>query len=457
MALVTMAPAQNAPAVPAAAPAATQGGSGSMEVPDAAEVMTPDTRPLTGAQQLTFGSPDRPSFLVPRLHFSELVDTNPGITGTDSNPTALTTITGGLELQRRSRTSELSLHYQGGGAFYAKRDEFSAFNQPNSTFQGVGISQHLTFGRWSLLASDEVSYVSAGSSSLGAASGLSLGSVPMTSLAGLNSAFIPAQNRVEQAGSSVSNSVVMEADYLFGPRSAITVTGSYGILHFPDGGLLNSDQKGAAVGYNRTLTAHDTIGVSYGFTAYGYDNFDASVWDHTLYLMYGRRVTGRLSLRLAGGASVVQFRGADPEDSRASWSAEGGLHYALRATDLNVSYSRAINGGSGVDLAANSDVVQGGVTRTIFRRWMASSGVGYSRNMGLRSGLISGLNSSLTYSTLFVNAGVRRQIGRYTGIDITYSFQRQSGVVPCLSCGDEVLRHTIGVGFDWGFRPIRLQ
>jgi hypothetical protein len=156
---------------------------------------------------------------------------------------------------------------------------------------------------------------------------------------------------------------------------------------------------------------------------------------------------------VAGGASVVQFTGAGAEDLRTSWSAESGVHYLLRATDLSLSYSRAVNGGSGVELGANSDVFRGGVSRTIFRRWTASSGVGYSRNVGLSSGL----NSSSTYSTLFVSAGVRRQIGRYTGIDITYSFQRQSGLVSCLSCGDEVLRHTIGVGFDWGFRPIRLQ
>ena len=450
MALVVTAPAQNNAAAPAATgQAATQSSSGTMVVPDAAEVITPDSRPLTGAQELTLGSLSRPSFLVPRLHFSELVDTNPAIAGTDTSFTALSTITGDLELQRRSRNAELDLQYQGGGAFYAKRNDFSALNQPNSVFQGIGVSQHLVFGRWSLLASDEVGYASTGASGLGAASGLSLGSSGMGSLAGLNTSFLPAQNLLAQTGSRLSNSAVLEADYRFGPRSSITVTGNYGILHFPDGSLLDSDQKGVMVGYNRTLTAHDTIGASYGFTEFGYSNFDTSLRDHTFLMLYGRRVTGRLSLRMAGGATVVQYQGSVPAESTVSWHAETGLQYRMRATDVSVSYARAVNGGSGVALGANSDVVQGQISRTILRRWAASTGVGYSRN--------NALNSSFTFSTLSVNAGLRRQIGRYSGIDITYSLQRQSGAVSCLGCGDESLRHVIGVGFDWGFRPIRLQ
>ena len=39
--------------------------------------MAPDTRPLTGAQTLTLGMPEVPSFIVPKLHFAQTVDSNP--------------------------------------------------------------------------------------------------------------------------------------------------------------------------------------------------------------------------------------------------------------------------------------------------------------------------------------------------------------------------------------------
>jgi hypothetical protein len=418
------------------------------------QTMTPDTRPITGAQLLTLGGSGLPSHLSPKLHFGQTFDSNPNTTGADSGISALTSVSGELELQRQSRTQELMVRYSGGGLFYVHQSGNTTQQQPsNSTFQRLGISQRLTVDRWSLLASDEVGYLSAATLGGGMASGLAVlgpaANVGVGSLAGLNPNFLPAQNLVEQVGSEISNSVVLEADYRIGARSSLSVTGNYGLLRSPDGNLIESNQEGVSFGYNHTFTARDTIGISYGFMQFNYPGTGGRLRDHTGQLMYGRRITGRLSLQLAGGGGVTDTSIGGLTQNLFLWNAQASVHYVFRRSDLVASYSRATNSGSGVLLGANSDVVSASVSRTFLRRWLTSTTVGYSRNSALTSGS--------TFSTYFVTSGVRRDIGRYTGVFANYSFQRQTGISSCPTCGNDSVRHTATIGFDWSFRPIRLE
>jgi len=441
----------DAPTAPA--PPLYQPDSAANVAPDqAGGTMTPDTRPLTGAQTLTLGGSGLPSFFVPKLHFAQTVDTNPS-SSPDPEVSTLSSITGELELRRVARDREFTMRYQGGGVFYENGSSIAGLNQRNSTFQRLGLTQKLNSGRWSLFFSDEAAYTSSSTLGGGLNSGAAfLGPASLaggSSLAGLNSTLLPSQNLLTQVGSQISNSAVVETDYHLDRRSTVTVTGNYSILRSPDGNLIGSNQEGVNVGYNRVLTARDTVGISYGFTQFGYQDLDIRMRNHSAQLLYGRRVTGRLSLQVGAGGGITQVHSAVLSQNLTLWHAQANLHYVVHRTDFTASYARSVNSGSGVLLGANSDVVSGGFSRPFLRRWLANTTVGYSRN----SALIAGA----TYSTFSANAGVQRRLGMYSGIFASYLFQRQAGLLLCPGCGDQSLRHMITVGFDWGFRPIRLE
>jgi hypothetical protein len=455
LALALSASAQTKADAPTAPePPLNQPGSAAIVAPDqAGGTMTPDTRPLTGAQTLTLGGSGLPSYFVPKLHFAQTVDTNPGLLSSGSDVSTLSSITGELKLQRVSRDREFTMGYQGGGLFYANGNSVATLNQRHSTFQRLGLTQKLNFGRWSLFLSDEAGYTSNSTFGGGPNSGAAfLGPASFaggSSLAGLNSTLLPSQNLLTQVGSQVSNSAVVETDYHLDRRSTVTVTGNYSILRSPDGNLIGSNQEGVAVGYNRNLTARDTVGISYGFTQFGYQDLDLRMRNHSAQLLYGRRVTGRLSLQVGAGGALTQVHSAVLSQNLTLWNAQANLHYLVHRTEFTASYARSVNSGSGVLLGANSDVVSGGFSRPFLRHWLTNTTVGYSRN--------SALIASDTYSTFFANTGVQRRLGLYSGVFASYIFQRQAGRLLCPGCGDQSLRHIITVGFDLGFRPIRME
>jgi hypothetical protein len=449
LALVAGAAAQNQ----AGAPAAPQPPAANAAPDQAGGNMTPDTRPLTGAQALTLGTLNLPSFLVPKLHFAQTVDSNPNVFVPDSGVGTASNITGELELQRVSRNRLFSMRYQGGGMYYENGSSVAGLNQRNSNFQRLSLTQHFTFGRWSLLLSDEAGYTSSSAFGGGANAGAAvIGPAALAggaNLAGLNPTLEPAQNLLTQVGSQVSNSAVVETDYRLNARSTVTVTGNYGILRSPNGGLVDSNQEGVNFGYNRNLTARDSIGITYGFTQFGYVGTDTRTRNHTAQLLYGHRITGRLSFQVGGGGGITQVHTAVQSQNLTLWNAQANLHYLIHRTDFTASYARSVNSGSGVQLGANSDVVSGGFSRPFLRRWLTSTTVGYSRN----SALIAGD----TYSTFYATSGVQRRLGLYNGVFGSYSFQRQAGLLLCPGCGDQSIRHIFTVGFDLGFRPIRME
>jgi hypothetical protein len=449
--LVAGAAAQNQ----AGAPAAQEPPVANAAPDQAGGKMAPDTRPLTGAQALTLGTQDLPSFLVPKLHFAQTMDSNPNVFVPDSDVGTVSSIAGELELRRVSRNRLFTMRYQGGGMFNAYGSNVAILGGRTSNFQRLGLTQKLDFGRWSLLISDEVVYTSSSAYGGGANAGAAvIGPAALAgggNLAGLNPTLVPAQNLLTQVGSQVSNTAVVETDYRLNARSTVTVTGNYGTLRSPDGNLVESNQEGVILGYNHNLTARDSVGIAYGFTQFWYVGMDSRTRNHTAQLLYGHRITGRLSFQVGAGGGITQVHNAGvPSQNLTLWNAQANLHYLVHHTDFTASFARSVNSGSGVLQGANSDVVSGGFSRPFLRRWLTSTTVGYSRN----SALIAGD----TYSTFYANSGVQRRLGLYNGVFASYSFQRQTGLgVFCPGCADQSNRHIVTVGFDFGFRPIRME
>jgi len=322
----------------------------------------------------------------------------------------------------------------------------------NRTFQAAQIKQSFEFRRWSLNLVDDLTYTAqsvfgySGLSSLGA-SNFTPGTTP-------NQTILSSPSR------QISNTAGCQVNYELNSRSSITFAGDLGLLRFPDGTLLESDQGGFQVGYNHNLNPRDALGISYGFTSIWYP--DPSIApradSHKIQMVYGRKITGRLALRLSGGPQIYHFN--DPilgAVSHPTWMAQGSLAYRFRRAQVELGYRHSLNGGAGVLALVRTDQVEGGFTSQLTRTVSAYVRAGYAHNMNLQE---LATVANLAFDTQFVEAGLKRPLGHNANVVLNYSFQHQSANLSTCElglCGGDLQRHVAELGFEWHLRPILIR
>lgn len=429
------------------------------QIPSSQEAR-PDTRPLTGAQNLTLGSfPTAHCVLVPSIRVTSLLDKN-GLDATNSGKiSSLTNLFGSLAWQRSSRRSQMTLNYAAGGALSNSR------NYPNSVINQLDFTDTLNWRRWALLLSDQLSYLP--ESAFGFSPGVGFGPLGGLGLGGgfpgnptsLQPLLVPNQSILTPHGSRISNAFVTQANYQLSPRSTIVALGSYGILRFLGSGLLDSSDTIFQAGYNYALTRRDTLGVLYRFGAFRYSNFDQAIDDHVVQLAYGRRVTGRLAFQLAAGEGVDRLQGPGQNTrTRTLWNLDGSLHYQFRLTYLALSFDHYVTGGSGVLAGAETSQVQTTVGRSLSRNWQGSFNFGYANNQSLSGARLA--SAAHSFNTWYGSVQFGRQLGHSTAMFFAYNLQLQGGNAPICSrggCGSSLVRHQISVGLSWHPRPIAIR
>ena len=427
---------------------------------DGPQTLIPDTRPLSGAEMLTLGSVGRArSYFLPSFQFTQVGDTNARSTADGSKIDAASIVSGRIALQRVWRRYQLTADYTGGRSLYNNNSTL------NASFHQFGVTQAIAGRRWSLQLSDHFSYLPESSSAtagFGTPSSLfpGLGARLDLSLPNLNPTLTPNQSILTGRAARISNAFVGELLYRSNSRSSYTLTGSYGILHYLDSGFINSSNAIVQVGYNRALTAQDTIAFTYGVSFFWFQGTDAAIDNHVFQIAYGRRVTGRLAFELSGGPQINR-RFLNPgakSDTQANWSLSSSLRYRYPRTELAVNYTRYVTGGAGVLLGAETDEIRMTVARQLSRMWSGSMNAGYAHNAPLR--LVTGGPSASAFNYIHAGFSLDRPLGRYTGIFVHYDLQRQdSATAFCFggTCGRALLRHYFGVGFNWHFRPVEID
>lgn len=402
--------------------------------------VTPDTHTVTGALPFTLGtSGQERSFLAPSFRYAQTMDSN-GFNGAGLQ--AVSSFTGNLELQRVRAKQQMVARYTGGATFYETQSGL------NSTFHQFGISENFQFPRWSLHLSDDFTYTpesSFGYSQLTGAQG-----------SGVGPGFVPSQSILTTGSSRLSNTVLGQVDYILGPRSSLTGVVSYSMLRFPDFSLANSTQENFGFGYNYVLSAKNTLGVSYGLGLLRFGDSSRGINSHSLQVAYGRRITGRMALQVSGGPQISTF--SDPavgSGQFVGWAVQSSIAYHLRPVDLSVSYSHGVGGGGGVLSGATTDQVQAALSRRLTRTISGSLTAGYGHNADLRQ-LRTGL-ASQAFASEFVGINLTRPVGHNASAYLSYNLQHQSANAPVCNgglCGNSLLRHVFGIGFEWHMRPI---
>ena len=452
---------QSAPPIPAyRSPLASAAGNGDDEglVADPNKLI-PDSHALTGAQTFSLGElAAHHSYWQPHVDFTSTGDSN-GLSSTGNTGwTTWSTFAGGIDLHRIGGNSDLSLLYSGGGSI--SNDGSTS----NGIIQNLQFAERLAYRRATVSLLDQFSYLpETGFGSQFGSGGILLGSGSI----GLQPGLLPGQSILTTRGQRLSNSFAPEVDVKLTARTSLTFVGSYSLLHYFDNDFLNYYSAGIKAGYNHDVTRKDTIGVSYGFNAYRYSNFNQSIDDHVVQVSYGRRVTGKLAFQIGAGPEYTSFEtpitsagGTGTTSSSSShlyWSLNTSLTYQLRRTGLGLTYVHGVSGGSGVQAGSIADTVTGSATRQLSRTFSGNWNLSYARNNGLT---VNGPGSTIanqTFSYWSSNAGFTHPVGRTITLALNYLLQYQdSNSAFCVgpTCGSSIVRHEISFSLGWHDHPI---
>lgn len=411
------------------------------EVPEP-PVAANEFSPGSGAQTLGLGFGGKRQLDI-GLSFNQSWDSNAGVVpGSQGDWNPVSAFGGFLELTRESRTNRTLLSYNGNSIVYTDRD-------PSwTTYHNLGFSQNFKVGRWGFTVADNVNYspnspYGGFGSALGGISAFNGSSI-------LKPQYVPNQSILTPTTASYSNSVLGQVEYGLSRRSSWTVTGSYGFLRYPDSGFFNTNQISASTGYNYSLSAKDAISLTYNYNRFGYTEADSDFATQNVQFGYSHLLAGRMSFQASGGIEFIDSSNMGESLNRIRFSGNGSLNYKGARTSLGLSYFAGSTGGSGVLNGAGTQSVEFRLGQEFTRNWTGALSVGYSHN--------SGLFQAQSYDTLYASPGLRRAVTRNLGLTFNYTYQRQLTSSSCVAsaCGT-LARNLLTFGFDYRFRPIRLE
>jgi hypothetical protein len=419
--------------------------------------LNPDTRPLTGVQTPTIGSPElRHSYWIPGVQYGNFVRSTALNQPTSSSWNTTSYVAGNLSVLEAWNRSQLSVNYSGGGSFSTDK------SQGNDYYHQLGLVQAFDWQRWQLSFIDQFSYLPQTQFGFGAATDLATPGVggPLgPPLPGLQTNYQPNQSIFTSIGPRYSNSITTQVVYAVSRRGSVTLSGSYGMLRFAQAGNIETNDSIFSTGYNYALSQKNTIGVLYRFSDYRYIGDPQAINDHVAQLAYGRKITGRLALQLFGGPEVTTFRVPfGSSTNKISGSGGGNLTYALSRSSLSLSYNHGVSGGSGQFTGSNIDQLQGAISHQLSRVWQGNVTFGFARNTSL--GFSNSSQVSQTYDSWFIGGGLSRPLGRTANFTLGYTaYLQNSGLPVCAAgtCGTSYIQHQISLGFQWHTRPLVLR
>ena len=416
-----------------------------------ASPILPDTTPLTGVQNATLGTTEaRHSYWVPGVQLSTSIQSS----GTNSTWFADNYIIGNLSLLKAWARSQFAMNYSGGGYFSTDS------RQGNGDYQQMALSQNFQWNRLTLQFLDQLSYLPESAFGFGGGTNLGIpgvGGSTGPTIPGLGSGSDPNQSIYAALGPRLSNAGVVQTTYEVTRRTSFTASASYAILHFTDPGNVDNNTFTASFGYNYVLNHADTIGLVYHFSNFQFSGQPQAFGDHTFNVAYGRKLTGRLALTIAGGPEYTKFRiPVGTQTSKLAGNANVNVTYRLENGGLMAGYFHGLTGGGGVFTGSTIDMINFEINHRFTRVWSGQFNTGYSIN---RAEGTSTQANSPNYNSWFIGGGVNRPIGRNMNFGVAYNATIGTTVqAGCTggSCTSNQTSNFITVNFQWQSRPLIL-
>ena len=344
------------------------------------------------------------------LNVSELISTGFYNSGTGYT----TNISGDAAYLSGSTTHPFSAIYSGG---------YLAANsgQPNTTYQGLALSQGYQTKNWNFQIQDAVSYLPespvTGLSGIPGVGDLGIDPVPLGPDAGIGI--------LTDYGQRVSNTVTGSASRLFGRHWSAEASGYEDIQRFigtnAQYGIDNSGEGGTG-GVSYHFGTRSILTANYNYSLFNFVGTSYSVTTQSETVDYNRRWTRLFSTDFYAGPQHISSTGPFSGPATTQIAAGASASYNGRNAFYTLSYSRGANNGSGVIEGSFSDNVILAAHRQFGRQWSASGSVSYSRTTSLPE------LELLTYTGDAVSFGVQgvRALGRKLAAYASYTIEDQS-------------------------------
>jgi hypothetical protein len=416
-------------------------------------------QPLSGVQNLSLAPEATRSYWQPHIDAYGSADSNAQETGDGRNWTTWTSGSAGADIYRVTGISNTELSFTSGGMY-------SNGNQGigNGSTEGLSFSEKVSFRRSTLAFFDQASYLPESSFGFGGLGGAGVSGI---TLSAPGMAFTPGQSILTGRGQTLNSTSAVELDELFTPRSSLSLSGGYSLLHYfgSESNLIDYGVVNARVGYNYQITRRDKFAIIYTFGDYRYANSGQSMIAHTMQASYGRVVNQKLVFQVAAGPQAVFSTTAGTlgtggttapliSQTQVLWSLNTNMAYQERRYSFGASYNHGVSGGSGVLVGAQMDTASGFLTRQMSRTFSSGFTGGYSRTDGLSG---TGAASAESYGYWFGGLNLTKPLGPTVGLTASYEVQYQtSNSAACVgpTCGQNILRHMISVGIGWHERPL---
>jgi hypothetical protein len=330
----------------------------------------------------------------------------------NSNIYASTSGGGNLAYLSKNETNPFSIVYAGGFIHSDIPGEGE-----NETYQDLAFSQVLRTKAWVYVLSDALSYLPQ-SPTTGLSGVAGVGDVGVTPVQGIG----PGQDILTDYGRRIGNGLDGSATWQITGRTEMQGSGSWKILRFVGNTNpgLNTTQYAATLGPNYRINALNSVGASAFYSRQSYPEYAGAVIESEgVTFNYSRTWSRSISTTVGAGPETSHGEGFGNFPSRLNASANASITYAGRRIGATLSYSRGVNGGSGVIPGAFSDRVMFGAERPIGRDWSLGLDGSYARSIGLFA------NSGVQADAESVYGGVQLShklteslsvFGSYTGI-----------------------------------------
>ena len=365
-----------------------------------------------------FNLPTHLGTLSYSLTASEMFETGYG--SVDAN----TSFSGNLAYLSSSERAPFSMIYSG-GVFFTTIPGRSR----TETFQNLAASQVYKTKSWVFVASDAFSYQpSAPTSGLSGIAGLGdVGYFPGETGLG------PTQGILTNYATQISNGLSGSAAWQLTPSLDLEGSGNWQVLRFLNSSsALDTDDVGGTFGPNFRIDARNSVGAQASYSHWTYPNYKGfGLETEGVNVSYSRAWTRRLSSMVAFGPERTHgttFTGIPSEPieaipSRWNFAGSANVSYATRTTGFSGSYSRSVNGGSGVLFGSLTDNVAATMNRPINRDWISSFQLGYNHNVGLAP--INGVTPR--FDSVFGSAQVSHRLTETLSLYASYTPTWQKG------------------------------
>lgn len=379
-------------------------------------------------------------------------------TGGGSGTGYSTSLSGDASYSSKSEVRPFSMVYAGGVLLG------NQYGRSATTFQNFVVSQGLVAGNWLFDISDSVSYLPQ-SPTIGLSGIPGVGDLGSQPFQGPSTG--PAGGILTNNSTNISNGLNGSVERRLTSLTSISGNGSWMILRFPDNDGLDNSQILGELALNHRIDVRDTVSGNVSYSTFSYGSaINLTLDTRGINGVFQRVLSRTLNMTVSAGPQWITSSNSALIPSRLTVATDASLVYSKRFTNAGLSYSRGVNGGSGVQPGALSDTFTASLSRTYGRDWMASLTANYTRTSALLqpAALVNapGLGLAFPYAggsgnTAYGGVQVSRRLGNSFSSFASYNLQHQS-IDRSLASQNAFsgFIQTFGIGITYSPRSTRL-